>query len=67
MNKQKVLFSLPYILLILANFIYIYANGMKPIGEDPELILYNILLFLLVGGVVMLHINYLLYQWFVKE
>lgn len=30
-NRQKLLKSLPYILLIIANFIYLIVNGFKPI------------------------------------
>jgi hypothetical protein len=67
MNIKKLITYLPYGLLLLANFIYIYANGLKPLGSYPELYLYNFLLFFVVGIVIMIKANLLLHSWFVKE
>lgn len=58
---------IPYILLIIANFIYLYAYGFKPIVYHPRLILYNFILFLIVGIVVFFKVSYHLYYWFRKN
>ena len=67
MNKEKIISKLPYVLLIIANFIYIYANGLKPIGAYPKLIMYNVLFFVIVGIVIVIKVNLLLHSWFIKE
>jgi hypothetical protein len=67
MNIKKLITYLPYGLLLLANVIYIYANGLKSLGSYPELYLYNFLLFFVVGIVIMIKANLLLHSWFVKE
>ena len=58
---------LPYLLLIVANAIYLAIHGLKPIHYHPKLILYNFLFFLLVGLVLFFKLSYHLYQWFVKD
>ena len=65
MDKQKVLSYLPYVLLIIANFVYLLANGLKPIGAHPKLIMYNIIFFIVVGIVIMIKVNLLLHSWFI--
>ena len=67
MKKDQIYSYLPYILLLLANFIYIYANGLKPIGHYPKLFVYNVILFIVIGIVIMIKINLLLHSWFIKE
>lgn len=67
MNKEKIISKLPYVLLIIANFIYIYANGLKPIGAYPKLVMYNFLFFLIVGIVIVIKVNLLFHSWFIKE
>lgn len=66
MNWKPILFYMPYVLLVLANFLYIYANGFGPIGSHPELILYNIMFFLMIGVIVIIKVNLLLHSWFVS-
>lgn len=58
--------NLPYILLIIANFTYLYFYGFKPLQYHPKLILYNFLIFLLIGVILFFKVSYHLYQWFVK-
>ncbi len=66
--KWKYLITyIPYVFLLLANVVYIYANGLKPIGSYPELFLYNLLFFILVGAVIIIKLNLLLHSWFIKE
>jgi len=67
MSKQKLITYLPHILIILANVVYMYANGFKPLSSHPKLILYNILFFLIIGAIIMIKVNLLLHSWFVKE
>ena len=57
---------IPYLLLILANLVYLCIHGFKPLQYHPKLILYNILFFLLVGLVIFFKVSYHLYEWFVK-
>lgn len=67
MNLKPFLYYTPYVFLLFANFIYIYANGLEPLGSDPKLFLYNLLFFLLIGTVIIIKLNLLLHSWFIKE
>ena len=69
MNLKPFLYYLPYVFLLLANFIYIYANGLQPLtlSSNPELFLYNMIFFILVGTVIIIKLNLLLHSWFIKE
>jgi len=66
MNWKPTLYYLPYILLLLANLVYLYANGFKPIGTYPELFVYNLVFFIVIGIVIIIKLNLLLHSWFVK-
>lgn len=61
-----VVHHIPYLLLILANFLYLYVHGFKPLQYHPKLVLYNVLFFLLVGLVIFFKASYHLHRWFVK-
>lgn len=65
MIYTKILKFLPYVLLLMANVMYWLANGYKPIFYYPELFLYNVLLLFIVGLVIFIKLNLLLYSWFV--
>ena len=56
-----------YLVLIIANFIYLYAYGFKPIYYHPQLILYNLLFFLMLSIAIFFKISYHLYRWFIKN
>lgn len=58
--------NLPYILLIVANFMYLFLYGFKPLQYHPKLVMYNFLIFLLIGVILFFKVSYHLYQWFVK-
>lgn len=66
MNLKPLLYYAPYVFLLLANFIYIYANGLQPLGTYPELFIYNLIFFLLIGTVISIKLNLLLHSWFIK-
>jgi hypothetical protein len=66
MNWKSTVYYLPYILLLLANLVYLYANGFEPIGTYPELFVYNLVFFIVIGIVIIIKLNLLLHSWFVK-
>jgi hypothetical protein len=63
---EKLLKYIPAILLLLANCLYIYANGSKPLWYYPKLWIYNMLLMAIIGIFVFFKFSYLMHKWFAK-
>ena len=53
------------ILLAGGNLLYLWAFGWGPIQDHPQLILINLVLFLVVGLAVFLAASYYLHRWFI--
>lgn len=61
---EKLKTYLPALLLLGANLLYLAIYGFAPLKYHPKLVLYNFLLFLIVGIVIFFKVSYHLYRGF---
>ena len=64
---HTMLHLVPYVVILAANVLYIYAYNYDPETHQVQIFLFNFAIMLLVGIFAIIRVNMLLHQWLVVE